>query len=144
MKLTAYLLTLMAALAGCQAKKGALPASAQQIADGEKVLAQAIQQQLRDQIIIFHAQVVQVLRDDTKGSRHQRFIVKAETTGSTILIAHNIDLAPRLNGLKEGQKLVVSGEFEWNSKGGVVHWTHHDPKGQRDGGWIYWRQRIYQ
>jgi len=87
--------------------------------------------------------VTRVLADDNDGSRHQRFIldVKAERT---VLIAHNIDLAPRLEGLKVGDNVEFKGVYEWNDRGGVVHWTHHDPQKRRDGGWLKHRGRTYQ
>jgi hypothetical protein len=87
--------------------------------------------------------VVRVLADDTKGSRHQRFIVRL-ASGRTVLIAHNIDLAPRVEGLQAGDSVAFSGEFEDNDKGGVVHWTHHDPSGHHVAGWIKYRGRVYQ
>jgi hypothetical protein len=37
--------------------------------------------------------VITVLTDDNDGSRHQRFILKLRS-GQTLLIAHNIDIAP--------------------------------------------------
>jgi hypothetical protein len=87
--------------------------------------------------------VVRVLTDDNQGSRHQRFIVRL-ASGRTVLIAHNIDLAPRVKGLSEGDKVSFSGEFEDNNKGGVLHWTHHDPSGKHVGGWIRHNGRIYE
>jgi len=79
--------------------------------------------------------VSKVLRDDLEGSRHQRFVVLL-SSGHTVLISHNIDLAPRVEGLAVGDPVVFRGQYEWNDKGGVVHWTHHDPDGDRPGGWI--------
>jgi hypothetical protein len=87
--------------------------------------------------------VVRVLSDDNEGSRHQRFIVRL-ASGRTILIAHNIDLAPRVEGLSAGDTVSFSGEFEDNDKGGVVHWTHHDPNGHHTSGWIRHHGRTYQ
>ncbi|HVY83004.1 MAG TPA: DUF3465 domain-containing protein [Steroidobacteraceae bacterium] len=87
--------------------------------------------------------VVRVLADDNDGSRHQRFIVRL-ASGRTVLIAHNIDLAPRVAGLEAGDTVEFSGEFEDNDKGGVVHWTHHDPQGRHVAGWIRHRGRTYQ
>jgi hypothetical protein len=79
--------------------------------------------------------VTKVLSDDTEGSKHQRFILKLPS-GQTILIAHNIDLAPRVKSLKVGDTISFYGVYEWNSKGGTVHWTHHDPKRRHVGGWL--------
>jgi hypothetical protein len=80
-------------------------------------------------------EVVEVMADDEVGSRHQRFILKL-SSGQTLLIAHNIDLAPRIPGLKRGDWIAFRGVYEWNSEGGVVHWTHDDPTGFREGGWV--------
>jgi len=37
----------------------------------------------------------------------------------------------------------VRGMYEWNDLGGLVHWTHHDPQGIEDGGWVHYRRRKY-
>ena len=87
--------------------------------------------------------VVRILNDDNKGSRHQTFILKL-SSGQTILIAHNIDLAPRINSISKGDQVQFYGEYEWNKKGGVVHWTHHDPKGHHTGGWLKHNGSTYQ
>ena len=87
--------------------------------------------------------VTRVLSDDNDGSRHQRFIV-ALRSGQTLLISHNIDLAPRVEALAVGDTVTFSGEYEWNDKGGVVHWTHHDPAGQHEAGWIRHDGKVYQ
>lgn len=80
------------------------------------------------------ARVVKRLPDDREGSRHQRFLIELET-GRTLLVAHNIDLAPRAE-IREGDRVRVRGQYEWNDRGGVLHWTHHDPAGRHPGGWI--------
>ena len=79
--------------------------------------------------------VERILPDDNDGSRHQRFILRLRD-GRTVLVAHNIDLAPRLRGLDRGDTVAFYGEFEWNANGGVIHWTHHDPAGKHVGGWL--------
>jgi cold shock CspA family protein len=79
--------------------------------------------------------VSQVLTDDNKGSRHQRFILRLPS-GQTLLVAHNIDIAPRLLGIKVGDTVAFGGVYEWNSQGGVVHWTHRDPSGGHAAGWL--------
>lgn len=87
--------------------------------------------------------VMRILPDDDEGNRHQRFIVQLPS-GQTILIAHNIGIAPRIAGLQIGDTVEFSGEFEWNSKGGVVHWTHHDPSDSHASGWLKHDGRVYQ
>jgi hypothetical protein len=87
--------------------------------------------------------VAKVLRDDREGSRHQRFLLQL-SSGQTLLISHNIDLAPRIEGLGTGDSVQFFGEYEWNSKGGVIHWTHHDPGGRHVAGWIKHQGRTYQ
>ena len=84
-----------------------------------------------------------MLGDDSMGDRHQRFVLELDS-GQTLLIAHNIDIAARVDSLQEGDTISFNGEYEWNDKGGIVHWTHHDPQGQHEAGWIRHRGRTYQ
>ena len=87
--------------------------------------------------------VVKILADDLKGSKHQKFIVEV-ADNLTILISHNIDLAPRIDSLATGEHISFSGEYVWNNKGGLVHWTHHDPAKRHPDGWLKYQGRIYQ
>ena len=87
--------------------------------------------------------VTKILADDNRGSRHQKFLAKV-ASGQTLLFAHNIDLAPRINRLEIGDKIEFRGEYEYNPKGGVVHWTHHDPQGKHFAGWLKHNGQIYE
>jgi hypothetical protein len=87
--------------------------------------------------------VTRVLPDDLSGLRHQRFIVQL-ALGQTVLIAHNIDVAPRIDGLAVGDSVRFNGEYVWNEKGGVVHWTHHDPQGRHVAGWVIHNGKTYK
>ncbi len=87
--------------------------------------------------------VIKILPNDTQGSRHQKFILKLNS-GQTILIAHNIDIAPRISALNVGDHINFYGKYEWNPKGGVVHWTHHDPSDRHEGGWLNHGGKIYE
>ena len=87
--------------------------------------------------------VIRILSDDLDESRHQRFILELET-GQTLLIAHNIDLAPRIETLKVGDDISFFGVYEWNPKGGTIHWTHRDPNGSHVTGWLKHEGRVYQ
>jgi hypothetical protein len=91
----------------------------------------------RSDTYVTGAGVVQrILADDTEGDRHQRFILRL-SSGQTLLIAHNIDIAPRAEPLKVGDEVRFAGIYEYNDEGGVIHWTHHDPDGEHQGGYIY-------
>lgn len=87
--------------------------------------------------------VVKLLPDDNRGSRHQKFIMKV-AGDKTVLVAHNIDLAPRIASLREGDSIDFNGEYEWNEKGGVLHWTHRDPNGKHPSGWLRHQGQTYQ
>lgn len=87
--------------------------------------------------------VIRILPDDVDGPRHQRFIVQL-TSEQTLLITHNIDLAPRVNGLEVGDSVSFKGEYVWNAKGGIIHWTHHDPQGRHVTGWVLHNGKTYK
>ncbi|HFG1582155.1 TPA: DUF3465 domain-containing protein, partial [Vibrio cholerae] len=101
----------------------------------DAVLQQAYQSQQSDLQVQGFGQVAKVLPDDNDGSRHQKFILKLNS-GQTLLVAHNIDLAPRIPNLKVGDSVEFYGEYEWNKKGGVLHWTHKDPQNRHAHGWL--------
>lgn len=107
----------------------------------------AIARALRDQAsgvqVTGEGVVVKMLADDNDGSRHQRFILRLES-GQTLLVAHNIDLAPRIMSLGPGETVAFNGEYEWHPKGGLIHWTHRDPNGQHLAGWLKHDGETYQ
>ena len=106
-------------------------------------LANAYKRRTSNLQIEGQGKIVKILPDDNDGSRHQRFIVQLNS-GQTLLIAHNIDVAPRISSLKINNFVRFYGQYEWNKKGGVIHWTHHDPNGSHVAGWIEHNGRIYQ
>jgi hypothetical protein len=87
--------------------------------------------------------VDRILRDDSDGLTHQRFILRLGS-GQTVLIEHNTDVAPRIADLKVGDNVLFFGEYVWNEQGGLIHWTHHDPAGRHVAGWLKHNGRIYQ
>ena len=107
------------------------------------VLREAFEQRRSNLQVEGSGVVEKLLSDDNKGSRHQRFILRLPH-GQTLLVAHNIDLAPRIDALQVGDEVRFFGEYEWNDKGGVLHWTHHDPKREHVGGWLEHRGRRYE
>jgi hypothetical protein len=106
-------------------------------------LTDAYNSRLSDVQVEGQGVVSRILPDDREGSRHQRFVLRLPN-GRTLLVTHNIDLAPRINALREGDTVSFYGEYEWNEKGGLIHWTHHDPDGRHVDGWLRHEGRVYQ
>lgn len=104
---------------------------------------EAYQAKKSDVFIEDQGTVAKLLPDDNKGARHQKFLVKINS-GQTLLFAHNIDLAARIDNIKVGDMVIFRGEYVYNPKGGVIHWTHHDPKNQIAGGWIKHENQEYR
>ncbi len=127
--------------AGLQAPPAAAPDSAPSAS--RDPLVAAYEERRSDVQVTGSGRIARILGDDSLGDRHQRFILELPS-GHTVLIAHNIDLAPRLEPLAVGDAVEFHGIYEWNDKGGVVHWTHHDPQGQHEPGWLKLRGRTYE
>ncbi|MEM7279571.1 MAG: DUF3465 domain-containing protein [Pseudomonadota bacterium] len=109
---------------------------------GDEQLARAFDLRLNDEWVHAKARVTRLLTDDNEGSRHQRFIIET-SQGQSILIAHNIDLAPRVP-VAIGDRIEFKGVYEWNERGGVVHWTHHDPQKRGEEGYILHQRKRYE
>ncbi len=112
-------------------------------ADDVNKISSAYATQTNDLQVSNSGIVVKLLPDDNKDSRHQRFILKLSNS-QTVLVAHNIDLAPKIISLRRGDVVEFNGEYDWNSKGGVIHWTHHDPAGRHQDGWLKHNGSIYE
>jgi|SRR5690554_620644 len=130
-------LSLLLCLCACDPNSQAVAS-----ASNSDALYQAWQQQRSAVQVHGRGVVTRVLPDDTKGSQHQRFILQISPQ-QTLLIAHNIDLAPRLPNLQRGDSVEFYGQYEWNPQGGVVHWTHKDPRGRHAHGWLRYDDQQY-
>jgi hypothetical protein len=87
--------------------------------------------------------LTRILSDDTIGDKHQRFIISL-SNGQTLLIAHNIDIGSRVAGIAIGSTIYAHGDYIWNDQGGLVHWTHRDPLGKHENGWIVFNNEKYE
>jgi len=118
---------------------------AERVAESQRELVEIAREQRSSEMVEFSARVVKLLDDDNDGARHQRFLVAIDYEPSptdSVLIAHNIDLAPRVP-ISMGDVVRVYGQYEFNDRGGVVHWTHHDPRGRHAEGWIEHKGVLY-
>jgi len=111
--------------------------------DFVQILQNAYDNQLSDIQVQGHGVVTRLLSDDLIGDKHQRFILRVSPI-QTLLMAHNIDISERVQDLQIDKTVEFYGEYEWNSMGGVIHWTHHDPDGQHVDGWLKYNGKTYQ
>jgi len=154
MKKYLFLFILLSALVACKQNTSSLSAgnTVQAVQSEDKGLAvspnenasliEAFQHKKSNLFVEGRGVIKKLLPDDNKGSRHQKFLVTI-SDAQTLLFAHNIDLAKAVP-IAVGDTVQFRGEYVYNPKGGVVHWTHHDPKAKIEGGWIKHNGQIYQ
>jgi len=141
-----YLVLILVAIVAygyLQERGVSLPGASSWNQNAESTLRDAYERRQSDISVQDEGLVTRILADDLDGSRHQRFILRLDS-GQTVLVAHNIDLAPRIDGLNIGDTVAFHGEYEWNARGGVIHWTHRDPGGRHSDGWLRHDGKMYQ
>jgi hypothetical protein len=107
----------------------------QSLPAGQRALAAAIQSRRGVNFIeVQDAKVIDVLPDDLVGSQHQKWVVELEN-GATILSVFNLDICERVP-LKIGDRVSMGGQFIWDKGGGLIHWIHKDPRGNRPDGYV--------
>ena len=92
--------------------------------------------------LIFSAPVCRILPDDTKGLPHQLFLVQL-ANGTSVKVAHDTKYAPKVP-IQVGDTVTIKGEYIWNRKGGVIHWTHHSDTPRHEGGYIDFGGKRYE
>lgn len=118
-------------------------ANAAELSQSDAILASSYRNRVGNIQVQGRGTVDRILSDDNDGSRHQRFTLRL-ASGQSLLIAHNIDLAPRIGPINVGDTIDFNGVYEWHPQGGVIHWTHRDPAGRHQAGWLAHRGLIYQ
>ncbi len=109
-------------------------------ANSESQIEQLVKSRVSGEMVTIEATVIKLLKDDLKGDKHQKMILKS--ANNTLLLAHNIDIAPRVPA-KKGDVLSIKGQYEWNDKGGLLHWTHRS-NSSHPAGWIKHNNKTYQ
>jgi hypothetical protein len=138
---------LTVSLAACYAPNGAQQLESTSVSSTTKMDAGAIVEAYDAHRNLPQVQgsgvVVKVLKDDTNGLQHQKFLLKV-SNNITILIAHNIDLATRVDDIHEGDTVGFKGEYIYTPKGGTVHWTHKELRGNHASGWLEHNGKKYE
>ena len=87
--------------------------------------------------------VARLLTDQTSATgTHERFIVKLSSGEITVEVEHNVSIGARVP-VAEGDHVTIHGEYVWNTQGGLIHFTHHDPQGTHEGGYIEDNGKTY-
>ena len=76
-------------------------------------------------------------------SPHEGFLLRL---GSGCTVVVRVEVNTDFTGtipLREGDHVAVKGEYEYYSRGGVIHWTHHDPRGRHENGYVEAGGRSY-
>ena len=76
-------------------------------------------------------------------SPHEGFLLSLGSGCKLVVrVEANTDFTGQIP-LSRGQHVLVKGEYEYYPLGGVIHWTHRDPRGRHQGGYIDAGGRIY-
>ncbi len=95
--------------------------------------------------VVASGKIVEVLgtRRGPSGE-HEGFLIRLSDRCDLLLrVETNVDLTGPVP-LHTGQDVVVKGEYEFDPMGGVIHWTHHDPRGRHEGGFVQADGRTYE
>ncbi|WP_374078674.1 DUF3465 domain-containing protein [Bdellovibrio bacteriovorus] len=85
--------------------------------------------------------VTKVLPDDNNGLKHQKWVVRL-SNGKTMQAVYNSDMCPRVP-VKVGDVIAMGGMFLWTNTGALLHWLHHDPRGNRPDGYVFVNGKYY-
>lgn len=82
-----------------------------------------------------HGTVAQLIGDETiAGEVHQRMVVNVADS-LDLIVRHTVENSERVP-VAQGDTVAFQGRYEWNGRGGVVGFTHHDPEQPGGGGWV--------
>jgi hypothetical protein len=82
----------------------------------------------------------------TRGGAHEGFLVDVPAGGGrsiSILIEDNVDLTGPIP-VARGDAVRFRGVYIYNQRGGIVHWTHHDPRFRHIPGYVEVNGKLYQ
>lgn len=75
----------------------------------------------------------------TRSGTHEGFVLHSDAL--TIRVENNTSITGPVP-LSKGEAVSLQGQYECND--GVIHWTHHDPRGRHIGGFIEAGGKIYR
>ncbi len=71
-----------------------------------------------------------------RSSPHEGFLLRLDSGCALVVrVEVNTDFTGTIP-LSIGQRVLVKGDYEYYSRGGVIHWTHRDPRGRHENGYV--------
>jgi hypothetical protein len=83
-----------------------------------------------------------MLREEDYREPHQRFLLML-SNGTTVLVANDLQYGTYAP-VQEGNVVRIHGEYIWNERGGVLHWTHKSDEPRHESGYIDFNGMRYQ
>ena len=80
-----------------------------------------------------------------RSGEHEGFLLHLRGPGGhglTVRVEDNVDITGPIP-LQTGDDVEVRGEYIFDPRGGIVHYTHHDPRGHHSSGYVKVRDRLY-
>ncbi|MGR4065109.1 MAG: DUF3465 domain-containing protein [Vulcanimicrobiaceae bacterium] len=133
---SAAVIALAAMLAGC---------SSGTETEGNAAVCRAFDTQSSAVEVVAEGDVTRVLGVRAgRTSPHQGFLVRLDSTCAVVVrVEANTDFTGTMP-IRPGARVAVKGEYEFDSRGGVIHWTHRDPRGRHEGGYVRVGGQYYQ
>ncbi|MDP3509818.1 MAG: DUF3465 domain-containing protein [Candidatus Melainabacteria bacterium] len=126
-----------------QIKSGTVigPANIPYAVDDAQII-QAQSQQARKVELTVTAPIKKLLREEDYREPHQRFLLIL-SNGTTVLVANDLQYGTYAP-VQEGNVVRIHGEYIWNERGGVLHWTHKSDEPRHESGYIDFNGMRYQ
>lgn len=133
------------AIAGAAFAATLLAACAAQTAPDDAAVCNAFQAGRSHVEVVADGSVTRVLGVQSgRVSPHEGFLMKLGS-GCTLVVRveANTDFTGSF-ALAQGDRVTVKGEYEYYPRGGVIHWTHRDPRGRHESGFISIGGKTYE
>lgn len=117
------------------------PANVPYAVDDAQII-QAQSQQARKVELTVTAPIEKLLREEDYREPHQRFLLIL-SNGTTVLVANDLQYGTYAP-VQAGNVVRIHGEYIWNERGGVLHWTHKSDEPRHESGYIDFNGMRYQ
>jgi hypothetical protein len=134
---TLVALGLVLALAGCGAGKPEQP-------DDGRICSLYAQGASHVEVLAEGTVVALMGTSSGRSGDHEGFLLKLNKQCDLLL---RIEVNTSITGpvpLRPGESVEIKGEYDTDSTGGVIHWTHHDPEGRHVNGYLIAAGKTYR